>query len=376
MPESQKSVMPIHCAVCGNVSKLSLENWCCERCGGPWLPSAGKRLEPADILASSRDIWRYARWMGLNLDEPVRLGAGGTPLLAAHVQGHPLYLKVEYQQPTGSFKDRGVEVMVSALRQLGAQRVAEDSSGNAGASLAAYAAHADLQAEVFAPDSASMVKLAQMELYGARVNRVPGPRENSTRAVLAAVAGGAAYASHAWNPAYLLGQQTAAWEVWEQLNRRAPDWWVTPAGQGGHLLGIWMGFQRLLESGLIERLPRMVLVQAERMAPLASAMHQRKVQLAPRAAVGRSMAEGVAVSSPVRWQQILAGASSNHWLGFSIPEEEILPARQELARGGFFVEPTSALAAAALPRLFPLARPDDVIVVSLTGSGLKVPMTS
>lgn len=310
----------------------------------------------------------------MNIDKPVRLGAGGTPLVAADNQGRSVYYKVEYQNPSGSFKDRGIEAMVSALRQLGARRVVEDSSGNAGASLSAYAARAGLQAEIFAPESASAVKLAQIELYGAKVNRIPGPRENSTRAVMAAVREGAVYASHAWNPAYLLGQQTVAWEVWEQLDHRVPDWWVTPSGQGGHLLGIWMGFLRLMQSGLINHLPRMVLVQSAHVAPLANAIQNRQDQIEPLLPGKKTMAEGVVVSSPVRWKQILAAAKNHAWLGFSIPEDEILPARQELAQTGFFVEPTSALAVAALPNLFPLTRSEELIVVSLTGSGLKVPI--
>jgi threonine synthase len=231
-----------------------------------------------------------------------------------------------------------------------------------------------MQSEVYAPETASRVKLGQIEMYGARVKRIPGPRLNSTQAVMQAVQEGAVFASHAWNPAYLLGQQTAAWEVWEQLDHRVPDWWVTPAGQGGHLLGIWMGFQRLFKSGLIDHLPRMAVVQSARIAPLALAIQNHKTQIEPVQSAAKTMAEGVVVSNPVRWRQILGEARDNQWLGFSIPEEEILPARQELAHQGFFVEPTSALAAAALPGLFPQTRAEDLIVVSLTGSGLKVPI--
>jgi threonine synthase len=374
MTEFQKSVLAIRCPECGRSSSLGLQNWCCDHCAAPWLPFTEKRLDPGQILTSSNDVWRYVHWMGMVVDVPVQLGAGGTPLVFTKYKNRSIFVKVEYQNPTGSFKDRGVEVMVSALGQLGARQVVEDSSGNAGASVSAYAARAGMQSEVYAPETASRVKLGQIEMYGARVKRIPGPRLNSTQAVMQAVQEGAVFASHAWNPAYLLGQQTAAWEVWEQLDHRVPDWWVTPAGQGGHLLGIWMGFQRLFKSGLIDHLPRMAVVQSARIAPLALAIQNHKTQIEPVQSAAKTMAEGVVVSNPVRWRQILGEARDNQWLGFSIPEEEILPARQELAHQGFFVEPTSALAAAALPGLFPQTRAEDLIVVSLTGSGLKVPI--
>ena len=374
MTESQKSVLSLVCPGCGQAAAMQLHNWRCDRCGAAWLPVADKNLDPEKIHPSSRDIWRYADWMGMNLDNPVRLGAGGTPLIETRLNSRRVFIKAEYQNPSGSFKDRGVEAMVSALHQLGASRVVEDSSGNAGASMAAYAARAGLQAEIFAPETASAVKLAQIELYGAQVRRIPGPRENSTRAVLEAVQGGAVYASHAWNPAYLLGQQTAAWEVWEQLGRRVPDWWVVPSGQGGHLLGTWLGFQRLLQSGLSERLPRMVVVQSEAVAPLAEAIQNQRLQIKPVLATKKTVAEGVVVTSPVRSKHILAEARTHSWLGVTINEEDILPARQQLAHTGIFIEPTSALAVAALPMVYPHTRPHDIIVVSLTGSGLKVPI--
>lgn len=374
MTKSQKSVLSLVCPGCRQTAGMQLHNWHCDRCSAAWLPVDGQPLKPEDIRNSLHDIWRYADWMGLQVDVPVQLGAGGTPLVETSLNSRQVFFKAEYQNPSGSFKDRGVEAMVSVLHQLEATRVVEDSSGNAGASMAAYAARAGLQAEIYAPETASAVKLAQIELYGAQVKRIPGPRENSTRAVLEAVQGGAVYASHAWNPAYLLGQQTAAWEVWEQLGRRVPDWWVVPSGQGGHLLGVWLGFQRLLQSGLTERLPRMVVVQSEAMAPLSKAIQTQKLHIDPVQTGKKTVAEGVVVTSPVRSTHILAEARQHGWLGFTIEEEDILPARQQLAHAGLFIEPTSALAVAALPMLYPHSLPDDLIVVSLTGSGLKVPI--
>jgi threonine synthase len=374
MPEIQNSVMSILCSECHQQSGLDLQLWCCNLCGAPWEPAPLKKLDPSTIQSQMTSIWRYRQWMEVDPPSLVSLGAGWTPLLPASVEGHPVWLKAEVHNPTGSFKDRGTEVMINVLNQLGARQVVEDSSGNAGASLAAYAARAGITAEIYAPDTASPTKLDQIEMYGARVHRIPGPRENAAIAVKEVVKAGAVFASHAFHPAYLLGQQTAAWEVWEQLGRKAPDFWVTPVGQGGHFLGIWMGFRRLYESGLIEKMPRMVAVQAARMAPIALAFQQHSIELADVDLNAKTIAEGVVVAKPVRWKRILTEFQQNNWIGVSVAEEEILPARQRLARMGFFVEPTSALAVAALPFVYEFTKPDDTVIVSLTGSGLKVPI--
>jgi threonine synthase len=374
MPEMPNSVMSIRCSECHQHSGLDLQLWCCNLCGAPWEPAPLKKLDPSTIQSQMTSIWRYRQWMEVDPPSLVSLGAGWTPLLPASVEGHPVWLKAEVHNPTGSFKDRGTEVMINVLNQLGARQVVEDSSGNAGASLAAYAARAGITAEIYAPDTASPTKLDQIEMYGARVHRIPGPRENAAIAVKEVVKAGAVFASHAFHPAYLLGQQTAAWEVWEQLGRKAPDFWVTPVGQGGHFLGIWLGFRRLYESGLIEKMPRMVAVQAARMAPIALAFQQHSIELADVDLNAKTIAEGVVVAKPVRWKRILTEFQQNSWIGVSVAEEEILPARQRLARMGFFVEPTSALAVAALPFVFEFTKPDDTVIVSLTGSGLKVPI--
>jgi threonine synthase len=130
----------------------------------------------------------------------------------------------------------------------------------------------------------------------------------------------------------------------------------------------------LYKSGLIEKMPRMVVVQAARMAPIVMAFQQQTSQLAEMDLNAITIAEGVVVAKPVRWKKMLSEYQNNKWIGVAVQEEEILPARQHLARMGFFVEPTSSLAVAALPSVYKYAKPGDTIVVSLTGSGLKVPI--
>jgi threonine synthase len=374
MTEKNNPNLPVLCPVCLRKSEYSLANWRCT-CGNAWEPLPTDQFDASKIQKENPSLWRYKPLLNLDLAEPlVTLEAGFTPLLSASYFGQEIHFKVEYLNPSGSFKDRGTEVMINVLKTLGVQNVVEDSSGNAGASLSAYAARAGISAEIYAPETASPVKLSQIEIYGSHVNKIPGPRVNATQAVLRSIEQGAVYASHAWNPAYLLGQETVAWEVWEQLDHQAPDIWVTPVGQGGHFLGIWLGFKRLQAAGLIKKIPRMVAVQSERMAPICKIFHEKLSALPEMNNNEITIAEGVVVSNPVRWKRINQALQESEGICLSIKEEDILPAREKLARLGFFVEPTSALVAAAMPVIYRLAKPNDLIVASLTGSGLKVPI--
>ena len=190
-------------------------------------------------------------------------------------EGRQVWLKLEYMAPTASFKDRGTAVMINILAHQGVAHVVDDSSGNAGASVAAYAARAGIQAEVYVPAHASPSKQAQIAVYGAQVRPIPGPRVNAKWAAIESAQRGAAYASHGYHPGFLLGQQSVAWEVWEQLGHRAPDWYVVPVGQGVHLLGVWLGFRRLRAAGFVDRLPRLAAVQPSRLAPLCQVVFNR-----------------------------------------------------------------------------------------------------
>jgi threonine synthase len=361
----------IFCPDCQAQGSLTPSHWRCE-CGGAWEPAAADRFEPERIDPSQSSIWRYAQMLDLDLSRgPVSLGAGWTPLLWANCQGRPVYLKAEYFAPTGSFKDRGTEVMISILAAQGATHVVEDSSGNAGASVAAYAARAGIQADIFVPAHAAPAKQKQIAVYGAQVRAIAGPRQNATIAAHAVVAQGLVLASHAYHPGFVLGQQTEAWEIWEQLGRRTPDWIVLPAGQGVHLLGLWLGFRRLLAAGLISRLPRLVGVQASLMAPLCRAFDAGLDHVPAVQATLPSVAEGLAIAEPVRGRRILQALRETGGFAVMVDEGSILAAQEKLARQGFYVEPTSATALAGLPAILARAAPDDTIVMVLTGSGLK-----
>lgn len=333
-------------------------------------------FDPNAIDPTQMGLWRYAAMLPVVAPdrERISLGEGWTPLIADRWQGVSLYWKMESLMPTGSYKDRGFSVLINWLLGLNASLVVEDSSGNAGASLACYAARAKLQACVYVPSTAAAPKKAQIAVYGAELVEVPGPREAATAAAVAATRlnKGTRYASHALQPAYLLGQMTCAWEIWEQLGRRAPDWYIAPAGQGGQLLSVWRGFQQLHKAGLIDRLPRLAAVQAEPFTPIFDAFHNGQNRATtPCAPLGQNSADGIAITHPLRSVTVLTALRRSGGTVISVTEEELMDAQMELAGQGIYVEPTSATVAAAIEKLRPSLQSTQTVVAVLTGSGLK-----
>ena len=364
--------MQVICELCGRKESYDPAKWRCD-CGGAWLLQSLQSFQIESIKKESKSIWRYGSFFPAEMREkPVSLGAGFTPLLDCTLYDRKVLLKLDYLMPTGSFKDRGVELMMNSLAALGVDRVAEDSSGNAGAAVAAYAARLGMQADIFAPSHASPAKLSQISVFGAKVHTIPGERENASKAVLEAVEKGTVYASHAYNPIYLFGQQTAAWEIWEQIGYHAPDWVIVPVGQGGTLLGYFEGFSALHKAKLIDKIPGLIAVQPERLAPICDALQENwqnwESVSAPQPG---SIAEGLAITTPVRWKHIMRAIKDSSGFCVRVAEEDILPAQKLLAEKGFYVEPTSAVVVAALKKVINLIERDQMIVISLTGSGLK-----
>lgn len=363
--------MQVICQACNNVELFDPKVYRCG-CGGAWEPVETDAFIPAQINKIITSVWRYKDLLGLDeIGSEISLGAGWTPVLPSEWEGHQVLFKLEYVSPTGSFKDRGTEVEMNYLKSVGVKRVAEDSSGNAGASAAAYAARTGLRADIFAPDSTSPVKLAQIQVYGAELHRISGPRIESTNAALKAVTEGVVYASHAFNPVYLLGQQTAAWEIWEQTGGDLPDALVIPVGQGGLLMGMWLGFRRLLRAGMIEKLPRLFAAQPEWLAPIHYAFSKDLDDIPEATPTKTSIAEGLAIIKPVRSKRILQALRESKGGTVVVSENQIRAAYRNLAKRGFFAEPTSAVAAAAIESVRQLVGNNALILAALTGSGLK-----
>jgi threonine synthase len=324
-------------------------------------------LEACD--SSLPGIWRYQHTFGLPSGaDMVSLGEGNTPLIPAIVFGHDLFIKCEFQNPTGSFKDRGSALVAAWMRARRVSEAVEDSSGNAGASLAYYAARAGIKVRIFVPVSTSGPKRKQIEACGAELVPVPGSRSDVTVAVRHAAKGKIAYASHAAVPFNLPGYATTAYEIFEQLGRQMPGAVIVPAGQGGLLLGMIRGFKALRVAINSPRIPIMVGVQAKACPPLW-AMYTGGCDRLDLIGENVTLAEGIRVRHPLRANAVLAAVAESGGTFLAVDEEEILPGRTELAHLGFYVEPTSAIVWSALKQTINhLPKP---VVVILTGSGLK-----
>ncbi len=341
--------------------------------------SPGPGLRRGDIDTARRSVWRYARALLVGAEHAVSLGEGWTPLLDGLWHGAPVHYKLEFMMPTGSFKDRGMTVMVSYLKSRGVTRMLEDSSGNAGASLSAYAAAAGLTCRILVPETASYPKIAQIAACGAEVVTIKGSRQDVADAALAQTndpSDAMFYASHNWQPFFVEGTKTLAYELWEQSGFRAPDNLVVPLGYGSNVLGTERGFDELLRAREIARRPRLFGVQAAHCAPYAAAFREGVEHLVP-IPVRPTVAEGIATPKPTRVAEVLRAVRETGGTVVAVEEGEIVQALRELARRGLYVEPTAAAAAAGLTRLLAsgVIRPQEYTVLVLTGSGLKASAT-
>jgi threonine synthase len=339
--------------------------------GGYLNLGAAHGLRRGHIDPNRYSVWRYAKALLVDDRDAVTLGEGWTPLLDGVWEGAKVRYKLEFMMPTGSFKDRGMAVMVSYLKSRGLTSVLEDSSGNAGASLAGYAAAAGMHCRVLVPETASYPKIAQIAAYGADVVTIRGSRQDVADAAIAQSAD-IFYASHNWQPFFVEGTKTLAYELWEQLGFRAPDHVVVPLGYGSNILGCARGFEELERNGEIPAMPRLYGVQAENCAPYHAAWRAGVDELVPTR-IMPTIAEGIASSKPTRVKEVLAAVRDTGGDIVAVSEEEIITALGALAKRGFYVEPTSAAAAAGLTQLVARGKieRDATTVLVLTGTGLK-----
>jgi threonine synthase len=353
---------PYHCLSCGGLFDY-LETW---------------KFDPARIDTTRPGIWRYFHTFGLpENSHELTLGEGNTPLIWTRLPGKNgesaiVGLKCEYINPTGSFKDRGSALITSFLLSRGIEQALEDSSGNAGASFAAYAARGGIRAKIFIPDSASGPKRNQIEAFGAELVCIPRSRSSAAEAVRKEIDAqnpitNIAYGSHAYLPVNLPGYATIAYELVDQINDM-PGTVIIPVGQGGAFLGIGRGFQALVDAGSIKKVPLLVGVQAQACAPIwAIIKYGRSGQLLT--SEGNTIAEGIRIRYPLRGDAVIQMVEKNGWMMLAIAEEDILVGQVELARRGFFVEPTSAVVWEAAKQV--VGKVPEPIVAILTGSGLK-----
>jgi len=344
--------VPFLCPRCGGIFDLATESW------------QGSQLDN-DAFSG---LWRYKNNFELPENAtPISLGEGNTPLVWCEIDGRQIGFKCEFLNPTGSYKDRGAALLASFLLARGVKRAVEDSSGNAGAAFAAYAARAGIHAQIYVPETASGPKITQIKAYGAQVFPVKGSREDVAQAVLEVTKAGVCYASHAYLPQVMLGYATIAYELVEQLGD-APGSVILPVGQGNLLLGIGCGFISMLKSRSITHLPRIVGVQAQSCAPLVQLFYNQ--QTTPPPANSKTLAEGVRIANPLRPKTVIDIVKESQGTLIAVSEQNILIGYQQLAKLGLYVEPTSALVWEGIHHLRDHL-PTPIIAI-LTGSALKV----
>ena len=363
----------LYCEVCDQRMEEQALPWRCP-CGGPLA------CDPSEFSyapePSLPGLWRYAS--SLPVADPkkaVYLGEGMTPLVPAKwdygAGNAEILCKMDTFNPSGSYKDRGAAVEISRLRELGLTKLVEDSSGNAGAAMAAYAAAAGIACDIFVPASASEGKCVQIAAYGAGLRRIPGPREAATAAAEEA-AKSDYYASHNWNPYFPEGIKTYAFELFEQLGDQAPDNLIVPAGQGSLISGAWKAFSEIAGAGKSVKMPRIFGIQSEHCAPFYQAWKNGDTTTRPFEKKP-TIAEGIASAFPVRPAAVLNMARGSRGAFVAVKEVEIWAAFEKLAQAGIYVEPTSATALAGLSRLWEegTIRLGECTVVLLSGFGLK-----
>jgi len=307
----------------------------------------------------------------------VTLGEGNTPCVVLNTIGGRLplgrlYAKLEFLNPTGSFKDRGTATMLSVAREHGVAELVEDSSGNAGASVSAYAARAGIKSHIFVPVDAPEAKLRQIRAYGTAVHPIEGPREAVTKAAIAyAQQNRLVYASHMLSPYFAEGTKTFAYEVVEQFDAGMPEHILFPVGNGSLLIGAFNGFKEMQASGRIEKIPRLHCVQPRNVMPLVAAFNGQ--EWGPEDAA-KTVAGGISIAAPSRQWQILDILRLTGGSAVAVEESSILKMQRDLAEDeGIFAEPTSAAAFAGLEILTSegVIQEGDDVLVPVTGFGLK-----
>lgn len=316
-------------------------------------------------------MWRYVDFLPPSMRRRVvTLDEGDTPLVKASTPN--IFLKLEFINPSGSFKDRGSAALLTSLRNTveDLRGVTEDSSGNAGASIAAYCASIGLPCVIFGGESMVSEKALQIRMYGAELNIVKGSREQvASEAVKEAERRGYVYVGHAWNPYFVEGMKTAAYEIAEQTSWNPPDEIYLPVSAGTLLIGLVNGFADMVEAGVVEKPPKIVAVQPEANHPLYTAY---KKTAPTKKVVEKSVADALSLTNPPRLRQMVDLLRSVKGDVEVVSEEEILKAQRQLGWLGVFAEPSAAVSYAAVRRkLDDIITSDVSVLVIVTGWGLK-----
>ena len=359
----------IECSVCSK-SSPNLLTFRCPSCGQPLDVQLHYDFEAGKIRKRDYTVWRYAEFFPyVKKAEIITLGEGWTPLVKL---SDNVYFKLESLNPTGSFKDRGSTILISALRKLVKKAggyLSEDSSGNAGASIAAYAARAGLRAKIYVPENVSGPKFNQIQFYGAEVAKVSGGRSKVAEEAQKSEKG-RFYVGHILHPLFRDGIRSLAYEIAEQLDWHVPEHIYLPVSAGTLLLGVINGFRHLAVSNMIETMPKIVACQTRQVSPLYHRFKNLHYAMPEKIT---SIADALVSVNPPLLDLMVKNLREADGDAVMVEEDEIFNAFIMLARKGFFVEPSSAVAYAAYKKQLnnkEISKDDSALII-LTGTGLK-----
>ena len=379
------------CINCGSKYAVNEVIYFCKKCGDLLeikydFEKLSERLEKSDWRRVPLSVWRYKDFMPIDdFSKIVSLNEGGTGLHSCHKLGKQLGLlqlsvKNEGENPTGSFKDRGMTIGVSKAAELGAKNVICASTGNTSASLAAYAAKAGMRCTVLIPSGKiAYGKLSQAMIYGAKVLQVRGNFDQSLDMVLKlSEKHRDVYLLNSINPFRVEGQKSLGFEICDQLDNEPPDRIIVPVGNAGNISAIWKGFTEFHRLGFVNKLPKMTGIQAAGSAPIARAIQMNSEKIIP-VEKPETVATAIKIGAPVSWKKAMNAIRKSGGTAETVTDEEILEAQKLLARvEGIFVEPASASSIAGLIKLVNngVIDKDERVVCVTTGHGLKDPDTA
>ena len=358
------------CTSCGKKYPTNYKGYKCDTCGGLLELRFDAKFPMEKIKKRKPTMWRYREAIPIESDENiVSFDEGFTPLLPIVINKITVLVKQDHLFQSGSYKDRGASVLLSHVKEMGVSEIVEDSSGNAGAAIAMYSAKAEVKCEIFVSDETSPAKVSQIAAYGAKIRKIHGSRENVAEAVIPETKE-KYYASHCYNPYFFHGTKTFAYEISEQLGWKTPDTVILPVGNGTLLIGAYVGFNDLLKARIVKKIPKFVAVQASNCSPIAKMFFQYSERL-PNTKTTQTVAEGIAITKPVRAKQIVDIVRKSGGTFITVEEEEILRALHVYSKKGYYMEPTAAATMAGVQKYVDKMKTNELIVSTITGHGLK-----
>ncbi|MGP4865223.1 threonine synthase [Psychrobacter sp. T6-5] len=340
-------------------------------CGSALWVKPEKTFSKSDLITDDFTMWRYAKAYPLDKKSiEITFNETITPLASAKIGHINILAKMDSLMPTGSFKDRGAAMVVNYLNSQGIRSISEDSSGNGGSAYAGYAAKGGLNCNIFVPAGTSLGKTVQTRVYGARCFEIAGTREDVANAAMNSKAThNSYYVGHNWHPLFIEGVKSIAYEIWEQCGYKAPDNFITPAGNGSLLAGAYLGFMELLRGGAIDKLPRLFGIQTEGIQPFIQKFNQEEIKIGSTS----TLAEGIKIQRSSRLKEIVKFVRQSNGNFISVSESQIKEALHMMGKQGFFIEPTSAAAFAGIKTLIDTNQiiEGQITIGVITGNGLK-----